>query len=372
MTAALAGLRVLDLGWGLAGALTTLVLADYGAEVIRIEPPGGDPLRSHPAFPLWLRGKQSVVVDLRREEGRATVRRLAARADILVETFRPGVTDRLGLAYEELGARHPALVYTSITGFGRRGPHTRLKGYEGIVMAKMGGMDHVAGMAPRPGPAFPAVPYASFSAAQTALQGTLAALYVRERTGRGQHVEATLVQGLAAHDPWEWFLRLLCEKYPDAYAPAPPYSPRGVPNTGFAFRLLVCLTRDGRWLQFSQTSPHLFREFIEVLGLAWMWDDPAWRTAPDFESEGERERFWEILLEAARQKTLAEWEAIFRERPNVWAELFRTTREALDHPQMRHNGHVLALEDPRLGATEQLAPFVRMSATLVTERRAAC
>src|SRR5262249_25592958 len=160
-----------------------------------------------------------------------------------------------------------------------------VKGYEGVVLAKLGGMKHVAGMAPRTGPAFPAVPYASFSAAMTALQGALAALYVRERCGRGQHVEATLVQALAAHDPWEWFLRVLCERYPSAFTPAPPYSERGVPSTGFAFRLLVCLTKDGRWLQFSQTSPHLFREFMEVLGLAWMFDDPGWSTAPDFEDE---------------------------------------------------------------------------------------
>ena len=81
-------------------------------------------------------------------------------------------------------------------------------------------------------------------------------------------METSLAQAVAAHDPWEWFLRVLCAKYPQAFTPAPPYSARGVPTQGFAFRLLVCLTRDGRWLQFSQTSPHLFREFMEVLGLA--------------------------------------------------------------------------------------------------------
>ena len=357
----LLGLRVVDLSWGLAGALVTMFLADHGAEVVRIEPPEGDVLRGQPAFPLWHRGKKSVVLDLRAVDDRVRAVDLAAGADVLVESFRPGVATRLGFDVAALAARNPRLVHVSITGFGTRGPYAHVKGYEGIVLAKLGGMMHVAGMAPRRGPAFPAVPYASFSAAMTALQGTLAALYVRERCGRGQHVAATLVQGLAAHDPWEWFLRVLFEKYPSAFTPAPPYSERGVPSTGFAFRLLVCLTKDGRWLQFSQTSPHLFRAFMEVLGLAWMFDDPEWSSAPDFDDEDKRERFWEQMLNAARQRTTAEWDEVFAAHPNVWAELFRTTRELLDHPQMRHNGHVLESDHPTLGRVRQLAPFVKLT-----------
>jgi crotonobetainyl-CoA:carnitine CoA-transferase CaiB-like acyl-CoA transferase len=123
------------------------------------------------------------------------------------------------------------------------------------------------------------------------------------------------------------------------------------------------LTRDGRWLQFSQTSPHLFAEFMRVLGLDWMWDDPEWKTAPEFEDEAKRERFWERMLTAARQRTVAEWDAVFREHPNVWAELFRKTEELLDHPQMRHNEHVVDVEDRIAGPTRQLAPMVRMAAT---------
>jgi crotonobetainyl-CoA:carnitine CoA-transferase CaiB-like acyl-CoA transferase len=360
---ALEGLRVVDLSWGFAGAITSLVLADFGAEVLKLEPPGGDGLRSQPAHALWNRGKKSIVVDLRTEAGRAEARGLAEHSDVLIETFRPGVAVRLGLGYEELARVNPGLVHTSVTGFGTRGPHAHLKAYDGIVLAKIGGMGHVNGMAPRGGPAFPAAPYASFSGAQAALHGTLAALYARERTGRGQHVETSLVQGLVAHDPWEWMLRIVCEKYPDAFKPAPPYSERGVPNTGFAFRLLVCLTKDGRWLQFSQTSPHLFRDFIEVLGLSWIWDDPELKSAPEFETEAERERFWDMLLTAARQRTVAEWDEVFREHPNVWAEVFRSTHEALDHPQMRHNGHVIEVDDPHVGRTRQIGPLVVMSET---------
>src|SRR6185295_18951505 len=97
------------------------------------------------------------------------------------------------------------------------------------------------------------------------------------------------------------------------------------------------------------------------LGLAWMFDDPEWSSAPDFDDEGKRERFWELLLGAARERTLAEWQEVFDRHPNVWAELFRPTRDVLAHPQMLHNGHVLELDDPAVGRTRQLAPFARFS-----------
>jgi crotonobetainyl-CoA:carnitine CoA-transferase CaiB-like acyl-CoA transferase len=359
---ALEGLRVVDLSNGFAGALVSQLLGDYGADVVHVEPPGGSALRGQPGFYFWERGKRSAVFDLRQEADRERVRALGRRADVLVETFRPGVAERLGLDERALRAANPGLIYTSITGFGIQGPYRDVPGYEGLVMAKLGGMRHFRA-APRPGPSFCSVPYCSFSAAQTALQGTLAALYVRGRTGLGQRVDTSLVQGMAAHDPWDWFLHLIAERYPDAFQNPPSHSPRGVPNQSFGFRLLVCLSKDGRWLQFSQTSPHLFKAFMRALELDWMFDDPQWCTAPEFPDEETRERFWEKMLEAARRKTVAEWNAIFEREPDVWAEIYRSAREIFDHPQMRHNGHVLELEDPRVGKTLQLAPMVRMSAT---------
>jgi len=140
MPAPLDGLRVIDLSWGFAGALVSLVMADYGAEVVRVEPPDGCVLRAQPAFPLWGRGKQSVVLDLRTAAGRAATRRLAENSDVVLATFRPGVADRMGLGWDDLGWQNPGLVYASITGFGATGPYARLKGYEGVVVAKLGGM----------------------------------------------------------------------------------------------------------------------------------------------------------------------------------------------------------------------------------------
>ena len=105
------------------------------------------------------------------------------------------------------------------------------------------GLDHAGTIAGRPGgPAYPSAPYLSFSAAQTALQGLLAALYVRERTGRGQRIDTSFVQAMSAHDPWDWFLQLVAERYPDAFQNVPPVSPRGIPAMSFAFRLLIALS----------------------------------------------------------------------------------------------------------------------------------
>jgi crotonobetainyl-CoA:carnitine CoA-transferase CaiB-like acyl-CoA transferase len=359
---ALAGVHVVDFSNGFAGALVSQLLADYGADVVHVEPPEGSALRGQPGFYFWERGKRSAVLDLRQPADRARARGLAHRADVLVEAFRPGVMDRLGLGDAALRPDNPRLIYTSITGFGSSGPYRDAPGYEGLVMARIGGMRHFRA-APRPGPSFCSVPYCSFSAAQTALQGTLAALYARERTGLGQRVETSLVQGMAAHDPWDWFLHLIAERYPDAFKNPPSHSPRGVPNQSFGFRLLVCLSKDGRWLQFSQTSPHLFKAFMRALELDWMFGDPEWSSAPEFPTEEKRERFWEKMLEAARRKTVAEWNAVFEREPDVWAEIYRGARELFDHPQMRHNGHVLELDDPRVGKTLQLAPMVRMSGT---------
>ena len=118
MTAALEGLRVLDFGWGLAGSLVGLVLADNGAEVVKVEPPAGDPVRGTPAFHLWHRGKKSVALDLDRAEDRARAAGLAAAADVLVHNFRPAAAERFGLTYPALAAANPGLVYCAIGGLG--------------------------------------------------------------------------------------------------------------------------------------------------------------------------------------------------------------------------------------------------------------
>src|SRR5262245_48735587 len=158
----LSGLRVLELSGGIAGPLATLLLADLGADVIQVERPGGDPLRRRPGFRVWGRGKRSLVLDLKTEEGQARLAELAARADVVVTNFAPGTAERLGAGAARLRALNPRLIVCSITAFGETGPYRDEPGYEAIVAARAGLFGSQQTF--RPGPAYLAFPFASQSA----------------------------------------------------------------------------------------------------------------------------------------------------------------------------------------------------------------
>ncbi len=199
-----------------------------------------------------------------------------------------------------------------------------MKGYEGLVMARLGGHDSMGVIIDRPGPAFCAAPYTAWSGAHTAIQGILAALLERERSGLGQRVDTTMVQGFAGQDPWNAMLGHIARQYPEAFTQAGLADDgASVPNNSLFFRLLVALSADGRWLQFSQTTPRLFEAFMRVLGLDWMFGDPQWKTVPDFDDVEPAHRLLRAMLAAVRSKTAAEWQAVFDDEPDVWAEIFR-------------------------------------------------
>jgi crotonobetainyl-CoA:carnitine CoA-transferase CaiB-like acyl-CoA transferase len=358
----LEGLRVVLLSPTQTGAHAGQLLADFGAEVVHVERPGGSPLRQQPAWPFWARGSKSIELDLHDPADNETARRLVLDSDVVVETFRPGVTERLGLGYEALSAQNPRLVYCSITGFGTEGPYADLQGYEGVVLATTGVLWHVAGMAGGGRPAFPSALYGSYPATQLALQGILAALLEREDSGRGQRVGSTVAQGLTVHDTFGWFARVVAGRFPDSFNQA-PLIVDGVPAGGLSFRLLIALTSDGHWLQFSQVVDRLFRAMMEVLGLGWMLTDPEWAGAPDFPDADRRAAFWDHLLTAVKAKPLAEWQRLFDENPDVWAETFRSGSEALDHPQTVWNDMAVVIQDAEAGPVHQPAAVVRMDRT---------
>jgi crotonobetainyl-CoA:carnitine CoA-transferase CaiB-like acyl-CoA transferase len=360
--AALAGLRVIDFSNLRTGAQVSQFLADFGADVIHVETPGGSPLRAQAAWPHWGRGKRGVQLDLKDPADLAVAQSLAGGCDVMIETFRPGVAERLGLGYDTLAKVNPRLVHASITGFGRTGPYASLQGYEGIVFAKLGVLWTVAGLANRPGPAFPSAAYASYPASQLCLQAIMAALYEREDTGVGQKVDSTLAQGLTVHDTFGWFSRVVAARYSGGYHQAARVVD-GVPTGGLSFRLLIALTKDGKWLQFSQTADRLFKAMIKLFELEWMYDDPEWSTLPDFDSIDKRRAFWERLLTIVKSKTSEEWVAAFDRNPDVWAEQFRKESELLHHPQMLWNRMVAELEDPDLGLVRQPAAVVRADGT---------
>lgn len=346
------GLNVLDLSRGFAGALATMVMADNGAAVVRVERAGAaDPLAALPGYHQWHRGKERIELDLREEAGLARAVQLAHEADVLVETLPPGTAEALGLDYATLSAKNPGLVHCSITGFGERGRYAGYKDHEGVVAAVAGRMREFGRMFGVDRPVFPSVRVASFGASQTALQGITAALIVRHRTGRGQRVSTSLLRSLIPYDMGGWL----------ALQVADMRTPGGMGTTPM-LGYMPARTRDGRWIQFANWAPHLFWNELDAVGLGHLKEDPRFAKMPNEAAEEDKTAFWEMLLAQMGRKDYDEWMRIFLER-SVGADGFREGDEGMDHPQARHNGHVVGLHHPVLGETEQLGPLVRFSKT---------
>ncbi|HVW43563.1 MAG TPA: CoA transferase [Amycolatopsis sp.] len=357
--APLRGIRVIDLSATLPGAQATQFLADCGAEVVLVEPPGGSRLRRSAGWPVLARGKRSIELDLRSEEGKAALDTLLRGADVLVATGRPDSLARRGLTAEALGEKYPRLVSAVITGWGTSGPWRDLPGYEGVVMAKLGMLHAKRAMAQRQGPAFVSVPYASWGAGQTAVHGVLSALLERETSGRGQHVEADLVRGVSMIDTWQWTAELIGTRWPGAYETVDAYTQDGEPRGHMLFPLLVAPTKDGQWLQFAQVEPRLFVAMLKEFGLGYMLTDPYWKDIPRFEDQKRRSELWEIMLLKVGERTLAEWQHAFDTNPDLSAELFRFGQATLDHPQLQHDGRVITVSDPVLGPVRQPSTLIQ-------------
>jgi formyl-CoA transferase/CoA:oxalate CoA-transferase len=195
MTAALDGIRVVDLTSYIAGSYAAMMLGDLGAEVIKVESLQGDSFRELPGFFGWNRGKRSISVNLKEPDGRAIVERLATGADVVMENMRPGVADRLGVGHRALSAVNPRLVYCSVTAFGGDGPYRDRPGFDPLLQAMAGVMALQGFGGP---PRYVRIAITDYYAAALACQGVLAALYVRERTGRGQRVETSLLHAALA------------------------------------------------------------------------------------------------------------------------------------------------------------------------------
>ena len=186
---ALTGVQVLEFGQYIPGPMLGMLLSDQGADVIKVERPGGDPARSEPAFATWNRGKRSVVLDLKTPEGQAAATGLAKKADIVIENYRPGVADRLGIGFQTLSKDNPGLIYCSIPGFGEDSPHRNERGWEGIVSASTGTYQPYDETEE---PLFLPLPTASTFAAIVASVSVAMALVARDRTGKGQRIEVPM------------------------------------------------------------------------------------------------------------------------------------------------------------------------------------
>ena len=359
MTQLLEDITVLDFTQGMAGSVATMVMSDFGANVIKIEPPGGDPYRAVAAAPVWHRGKKSVVLDLGEEKGRRSSQRLAGSADIVVESFLPGDAKAKGVDYDTLSALNPRLVYTSITAFGDSGPYARYRPYESLVSAKSGRYMAFAGQNDREGPNYGAVQVASHAAAMAAVRGTVASLMIRDRTGRGQRVETNLLRAITYYDLLQFAVWQMMINRPEEF----DFDPTVVASRPTPIQYLPVRTKDGRWIQLANLMERLFVAEVKAIGLGHLLEQPRYAAAPHLDDDP-REEMREFILERMQERTMEEWMDFFiNVEGDVAAEPFMTSVEALDHSQVVYNGLVQDVEDPVVGDTRQIGPLFRMDAT---------
>ena len=337
---ALDGVRVLDLTSGPVGGTATAVLADFGADVIKVEPPGGDPLRRLTSSPLWLRGKRSIVLDLRDARSQSRLRGLAEQADVAVVPGPAERAVRLSADAERLWACNSALVHCSISGWGARGPYAHYPGYEGLVAAKSGRMLAFAGQIARPGPVYAAVRVASHAAAQGAVQ-------------------TSLLQGLLPYDLAGLLLvQLAAHGVPGLIDPSAMGD--GMPTLNYH----PVQAADGRWLQLGNLLEHLFYAFLEATDLlSEMLADERFQGSPARWTREATEAARDRILTRLQERSAEEWMEVFRANGNVAAEPWLSCQDALAHPDLLANGDVIEIEQPGLGPVRQIGPIARLCAT---------
>jgi crotonobetainyl-CoA:carnitine CoA-transferase CaiB-like acyl-CoA transferase len=359
--------RVVDVTTGPVGGMATMVLADFGADVVKVEPPGGDRFRSLAAAPLWLRGKRSVTADLRTDAGRADLHRLVAGADVLVVSGPPSRARRWGVDAEAAIALRPDLVHCSITGWGPTGPLAEVPGHEGAVAARSGRMLAFERQLRRGGPVFSAVQVAGHVAAHGAVQGIVAGLLARARGGGAQRVETSLLQGLLPFDLVELLLIEMAER---SGVEAPNILTAGgdMPTLNYH----PVRAADGRWIQCGNLLEHLLLAFLDAIDLlAELLVDDRFAKPPGSWDEATIDEARDRILVRMQERPAEEWLAVFRANGNVAAETYLTTTAALDHPDLVGGGAIVTLDDGVHGPVRTIGPTAELPATPAVVRRPA-
>lgn len=305
MARALEGLTVLEVSRGMPGSLAAMILADHGADVIKAESPSGDPYLSEAGRRVWGRGKRRLGLNLDLPAERESVFALAHAADVIICGVRPVTAERWGLTYAALAKGNPRLIFASISGFGWDGPLRHAQATEGLVAAVSGFMTMPSG-GRRHGPTFFAPPLSSYAAALLAVQGILAALRDRDRTGSGQHVETSLYRGgLVYRAAFLWSPDRHAEDFPPPVAQ--PSDSRGVRPL---FNLNECA--DGRWLSMGAWTPALAYKALESMGLTELLADARFAGLPNFfTQEAHRQDLLTLLWDAFKSHPLQHWLDLF-------------------------------------------------------------
>jgi crotonobetainyl-CoA:carnitine CoA-transferase CaiB-like acyl-CoA transferase len=343
--------RVLDLTRARAGPTAVRQLADWGADVIKVENPGTDATevgsRNGPDFQNLHRNKRSITLNLKDPEGITILKRLAAGADVLVENYRPDVKHRLGIDYAALRAINPRLIYASISGFGQDGPYARRPGLDQIAQG-MGGLMSITG-APGHGPMRVGIAVADVSAGVFCAMGILLALIEREQSGEGQWVQSSLLAAQIAMLDFQAARWLLAGEIPEQ---AGNNHPTAIPTGVFA-------TADGH-INIAGSGPELFARLCNALGADHLAADPDYSSGRARLKN--RDRLNAVIEAITRTRPSAEWIDILN-RAGVPCGPIYTIDQAFADPQVRHIGIARAIESPDHGRQELVGQAVELSRT---------
>jgi crotonobetainyl-CoA:carnitine CoA-transferase CaiB-like acyl-CoA transferase len=363
----LEGIDVLDLSWGIAGPMTGMLLADHGARVTRIEPPAGDPFAEFSGTRVWLRGKRRATLDLRDPADREVFLALARRADVVIESFGPGVAAKLGIDHATLLAANPRLIYCSITGYGETGKHAHRPAYDALVAARTGQQFESRGPvgttigrlahaeilpgceapngctigAPRPGPLFSGVPWISLATFYNATVAINAALLAREITGRGQHVHTSMLQGALATTVGTWQRVERADRDGFNSWVFDPRAPKGFFKGS-----------DGSWTHHWVAVPRFILNAAEMDRLE---DGPALsaprdapqRVSPAPEGMTVLHAFHDAMRDAVAKFPADDWVRLAA-RVGVPVQRVRSPEDALRDPEFERDGSVVEVDGRRM------------------------
>jgi len=353
--AALEGIRVLDVTQVMAGPFCAMQLCDMGADVIKVEPPGGDSTRrmagargtDSAGFNAVNRGKRGIVLDLKASGAQQAFKRLVGRTDIVIENYRPGVMRTFGLDYASLAPAHPSLIYASISGYGQTGPSASKGGFD-LIAQGVSGLMSVTGEPGRP-PVKVGVPLTDLGAALFAVSAILAALHYRHRTGRGQYIDTSLVEAGIALSVWE-----SAQYFAEGVTP----EPLGSAHRMFApYQAIRCA--DG-YITLGAANDRLFQWTCELLG------HPEWAQDPAYANDTLRVRNRAALVGQIEAITVLQtrdyWLAQF-DAAGIPCGPINNYAEAFADPQVQSREMVVDVDHPTLGRLRMAGAPVKMSET---------
>lgn len=353
----LKGIRVLDFGAYLAGSYHATLMGDMGADVIKVEPLTGDPTRLTPPFVGgesrvfigWNRNKRGLVIDIRNEAGLNAVYDLVRGADVVTTNFRPKAAKKLKVDYDTFSALNPKLVYCAATGFGAKGPLSDQPSYDGIFQA-MGGVAQ-ANKITTGNVAIAAPVFIDIHTALLGLAGITAALFHRERTGEGQLVETSLLQGVMSVQPAQYCRAM--EQEEEGVVGAYPYT--------------IFETKDGH-IFVGAPQEKYWHSFCQVIGLPALAEDVRYGSLADRVKR--REELGEILQPVMREKSTDTWEALLM-KDDVPCGAVRTSDEFMNHPQVAANNMKSVIHHPKIGPIQVFGVPINFEKTPGNIQRAA-